>query len=782
MYLARAEGLGGFEREVAVKLIHAHLRENQELTLSLLDEARIAAKIRHPNVVPVYDVGEDPAGIFLVMEYVEGDTLSGLQRTAHAAGRCIPVAIGMRILSDALAGLHGAHDQRDSSGVPLEIVHRDFSPQNILVGTDGVSRLTDFGIAKAAGRSGHTSPGSIKGKVAYMAPEQARGKSVDRRCDVWAAGVIAWELLAARPLHEGDDEVATLLDVVTKAPPDLRSVDASVPDALADAVASALVVDRERRCPSADELRRRLIEACGGHETLADNAAVASFMAKLGGGRALTPMPIDPVPTMYEILGPPLSDDAPLAPSASGLRDHETMTLPSLRLGAIDDGASPVRAGNRDRRKLVVTLLAAVATAGLVAVAARPHPLPLAAQRPPEEARGAPIVTALAGAAAIDGRTPVRCTPVIFRPLPHRPPSVRTRRWRTSGMGGRRRWPATPTTSDRASTFRYRRKRGSMVGSPHRRKTPTTAVVIAATALLMAAAARRAAAQGAPSDRQASEFFRAGEAAYGRGDFPAAARAFEEAHRRAPHAATLYNAGLAWELAGDAPRAADDYDAALKVGGLDLRQSADAGARLAALEKSLGRVAIVAPAGNAVTVAHVEREAIPVLVHVRPGKYDVTLFRPGGRTDVVPINATAGARTEVAFDADLAPLPATPAADLGAPAGIDRERGNAWAWVAAATGVAVGGAAIYLGIEALRARDSYDQSGHTDRSAYDRASNLRTWTNVLWIGAGVAAVASLTLFLTAPKRTKTALGPSLHWTSAAVTVAPTGLTLAVGFP
>jgi serine/threonine-protein kinase len=375
VFLARAEGMGGFERDVAVKLIHAHLRENQELTLAFLNEARIAAKIRHPNVVPVYDVGEDPSGIFLVMEYVEGDTLSGLQRAARAANTRIPISVGLRILADALAGLQGAHEQRDSNGTPLEIVHRDFSPQNILVGADGVSRLTDFGIAKAAGRSGHTSPGSIKGKVAYMAPEQARGKVVDRRCDVWAAGVVAWELLAARPLHESDDEVATLLDVVTQAPPDLRTIDASIPDALADVVASALVIDRQRRCPTAAELRSRLIDACRAHGTLADSAEVATFMDRMGGGRTLTPLPTDAM-------------IAPALPSSGGDggpgREALTMTLQSMAInsGHLDDTSSePERISNRAtaRRRSwnrvgMGVIAVAVSAAGLAVLASRPIP------------------------------------------------------------------------------------------------------------------------------------------------------------------------------------------------------------------------------------------------------------------------------------------------------------------------------------------------------------------------------------------------------------------------
>jgi tetratricopeptide (TPR) repeat protein len=315
-----------------------------------------------------------------------------------------------------------------------------------------------------------------------------------------------------------------------------------------------------------------------------------------------------------------------------------------------------------------------------------------------------------------------------------------------------------------------------MVHRRNGRITRPASLSLLATALLCAALTQPAHAQ---SDRQASEFFRAGEAAYGRADFPAAARAFEEAHRRAPHAATLYNGGLAWELAGEAARAADDYDAALKLGSLDPRQAADANMRLGALEKRLGRLAIIAPTGNVVSVAHVERAEIPVQVHVLPGHYEVTLFRPNGRTDSVPVVGSAGARTEIAFDADLAPQPVAVPMDLQAPTPTESDHRRTWGWIAAGSGGALAGAAIYLGVQALSARDSYNESGHTDRSAYDRAGTLRTWTNVLWIGAGIAAAASATLFLSAPRRPTGPHAASVRWAKA--TVALGSIALALGF-
>jgi serine/threonine-protein kinase len=166
--------------------------------------------------------------------------------------------IAARVLDDALAGLQAAHDLRGEAGAPLGLVHRDFSPQNILVATDGRARLADFGIAKAAGRSVRTKTGLVKGKVAYMAPEQARGHEVDRRCDVWAAGVVAWELVAGRRLHDKSDDVATLLSVVTEEPPLLSSVLEHVSPGIEEAIASALTSDLEQRCQSAAELRQRL--------------------------------------------------------------------------------------------------------------------------------------------------------------------------------------------------------------------------------------------------------------------------------------------------------------------------------------------------------------------------------------------------------------------------------------------------------------------------------------------------------------------------------------------
>ncbi|MEZ4223240.1 MAG: serine/threonine-protein kinase [Polyangiaceae bacterium] len=261
VYLARAQGLAGFEHEVALKLTHGHLREDSEFVESLMDEARLAGRIRHPNVVSVLDVGEDPHGVFIVMEYVEGDSLANVLRLLRDENQRVPPDIALRLLDDVLMGLHAAHELRDESGQPMNVVHRDVTPHNILVGLDGIARLTDFGIAKAATRLSNTSTGLVKGKIAYMAPEQAQGRPIDRRCDVWAAGVVAWETLAGTRMYEGPNEAAILLKIVREPPTRLRTVRRDLPTELDNAVAKALQLNVQHRYESAEQFAQGLMTA-----------------------------------------------------------------------------------------------------------------------------------------------------------------------------------------------------------------------------------------------------------------------------------------------------------------------------------------------------------------------------------------------------------------------------------------------------------------------------------------------------------------------------------------
>ena len=285
VYLAVGLGITGFERQVAVKLIHPHLQSDKDLVESLLNEGKLAVRIRHRHVVAVLDVGLDRRGMYLVMEYIEGDSLSAIVRAARAQGLSVPAPVAMRILIDALSGLHAAHELQDEHGLNLHVVHRDFSPQNILVSLEGVALLTDFGIAKATTSVGHTKTGIVKGKISYLSPEQVQLKAVDRRADVWAAGVVAWEIFAGRALRRDGNQLGTLLEIISSPPPPLRAIRPEVSEAIESAVASALHLDPARRLPTAKALRDALLDACPSRTDVADVDEVAAFVQKTVGAK-----------------------------------------------------------------------------------------------------------------------------------------------------------------------------------------------------------------------------------------------------------------------------------------------------------------------------------------------------------------------------------------------------------------------------------------------------------------------------------------------------------------
>ena len=213
VHFGRLLGPAGFARTVAIKQLHPKYAKDPDFVKGLLDEARLSARVRHPNVVPTLDVVAQDGELFVVMEYVEGESLSRLMRRAHEKGERLPHPVVVTILSGVLHGLHAAHEARGELGEPLNIVHRDVSPQNVLVGVDGVPRVLDFGIAKAAGRLQTTRDGRIKGKLAYMPPEQVQG-AVTRRTDVFAAAVVLWECLVGDRLFADEDPAQTLHQVL----------------------------------------------------------------------------------------------------------------------------------------------------------------------------------------------------------------------------------------------------------------------------------------------------------------------------------------------------------------------------------------------------------------------------------------------------------------------------------------------------------------------------------------------------------------------------------------
>lgn len=283
VFLGRIGGVGGFQRFVAIKRLHPHLAHEQEFVEMFVDEARLAASIHHPNVVPILDIGASEQGYYLVMEYVEGDTLARFLARAASQGERLPIPIALRIILDTLAGLHAAHELRDENDEPLGLVHRDVSPQNILVGVDGTSRITDFGVAHASSRLTTTRGGQLKGKLAYMAPEQARGQGVDRRADVFAMGTVLWEVLAGRRLFKADGDAETLNRVLFEPIPRLREVDASAPAALDAVAAKALERDVDLRYATCAELSDAIERAARATRLVASARDVASYVQQVIG-------------------------------------------------------------------------------------------------------------------------------------------------------------------------------------------------------------------------------------------------------------------------------------------------------------------------------------------------------------------------------------------------------------------------------------------------------------------------------------------------------------------
>jgi len=276
VYLARLGGAGGFQRLYAIKRLHDHLAKNADFISMFLDEARLAARIHHPNVVPIVEVDTTEAGYYLVMEYIEGDTVWRLFNRAAKSGKRVPDRVALRIALDSLAGLHAAHELTDDEGKPLEIVHRDVSPHNILVGVDGVARITDFGIARAATRLAVTQSGQLKGKLSYMAPEQARSEAVDRRADVFSMGICLWEMLAGQRLFKSEFEAETLNRLLYDPIPMLRSFVPAVPAEVEAVCMKALTRDPDKRYATAAEFAEALEQAARLHDLVGGKRDLSS--------------------------------------------------------------------------------------------------------------------------------------------------------------------------------------------------------------------------------------------------------------------------------------------------------------------------------------------------------------------------------------------------------------------------------------------------------------------------------------------------------------------------
>jgi eukaryotic-like serine/threonine-protein kinase len=395
VWLARLPGKRGFAQLVAIKAIKSYLGDDLRFEQMFLDEARIASRIRHPNVAQILDLGEEGGVLYLVMEWVEGESLARTRSLVEKRGGTIPLPIALRIIADAAAGLHAAHEQNDEAGANLGVIHRDVSPQNILVSTSGAVKVIDFGIAKAKNRAAaETTDGLLKGKIAYMSPEQAKGLRVDRRADIWALGVCLYELLTGRLPFDGDtqQEILRLLMATDRSP----GLPATLPEVVRGVLTQALAPDPEERFLTAAALERAIETAL----TLLDAPTTSDDIA-----RFLREACPSATQSRQEILagverktsegdGPVTRDVTPLLGVERTARLEAVAPAKDGEM-TLDAATAPVRAPARGRN-LAFAVVGAAMVGGLVYVGVSLRGAPAAAT--PASLPTAPAATSAAAA------------------------------------------------------------------------------------------------------------------------------------------------------------------------------------------------------------------------------------------------------------------------------------------------------------------------------------------------------------------------------------------------
>ncbi len=283
LYLARQEGIAGFEKTVVIKRILPHLALYKDFTAMFLDEARIAAKLSHPNIVQYFDFGEEDGSYYIAMEYLAGEDLTAIVRAGRKRERRLPEALAAHILAAACDGLHYAHTLVDEAGRALNIVHRDISPGNLFITYQGAVKVLDFGIAKAEGKLSRTRTGLLKGKYLYMSPEQVRGDPLDGRSDVFALGAVLYEVLTDSPAFLRDSELDTLRAIMLEEVEPPRSKAPDMSEAMEAIILQALAPDLERRFRSALHMRKALEEYLASHATGVVAAQLQSYVRELMG-------------------------------------------------------------------------------------------------------------------------------------------------------------------------------------------------------------------------------------------------------------------------------------------------------------------------------------------------------------------------------------------------------------------------------------------------------------------------------------------------------------------
>jgi eukaryotic-like serine/threonine-protein kinase len=415
VHFGRVRGGAGFSRIVAIKRLHRELAQVPEIAASLVDEARLVSRIHHPNVVPILDVVDHEGELWLVMEYVAGESLAGIIAGALRAGQRLPPAVASAIVGEVLRGLHAAHTALSEQGEPLGIVHRDVSPQNVLVGADGLARLVDFGVAKARSRITSTRAGELKGKLGYMAPEQILAGDVGPASDVFATAIVLWEALAGARLFSGDNEGQVVLKVVEAKVVPPSASGAPISAALDGVVMRGLARDPAERFRSAAEFANELARV----EPPAPPQVVAGWVQRAAGSR-LAERAARVAEIERAVQAPPVPAVRKAAP-AFALADEATQddapifAAPATAVGTA--ATVPPIARRRARWPWLIAALAVGATAasGLAF---------LRASTAPEAVSVAPLVSAPATTAATAGAATTAAKSAAPAPSEDREPAA----------------------------------------------------------------------------------------------------------------------------------------------------------------------------------------------------------------------------------------------------------------------------------------------------------------------------------------------------------------------
>ncbi|MFK7985698.1 MAG: serine/threonine protein kinase [Sandaracinaceae bacterium] len=329
IYLAETVGELSFSRWVAIKVIRADAEADEAFVTMLGDEARLLAQIHHPNVCSAIDLGSDGALHYLVMEYLHGQSLAAAARRSWKEDRSFPAWLVARVVADAAFGLHAAHQLTDADGYSMEVVHRDVSPENILISYDGPSKVVDFGIVSGRGRETKTQLGTVKGKLSHMSPEQLLGGEMDRRADVWSLGVVLWECTLGRRLFRAKAPGETIAKVANMTIPRPSEIAPKYPPALEAVVMGALTRDVERRTPDAATLARDLEKYLYSLGPPAGHAQVARWMRRVFSDRLIVREALMQSPQDLGSLEPePMADEGEA--SSSQLLSSSTIGSPSF--------------------------------------------------------------------------------------------------------------------------------------------------------------------------------------------------------------------------------------------------------------------------------------------------------------------------------------------------------------------------------------------------------------------------------------------------------------------